>query len=102
MFTHKRSKPWFVGLIIVGITTVAARPQAAEAAGLLIADGGFGGVLEIREQQVNVTINNGVAVTEIEQIFLNTENRQVEALYTFPVPEGPRWPTSACGSRVSR
>ncbi len=56
------------------------------AAGLLVADGGFGGALEIKEQDVKVTINNGVAVTEVEQVFLNKENRIVEALYTFPVP----------------
>lgn len=61
---------------------------AAHAAGLLIADGGFGGVLEIREQDVRVTINNGVAVTQVEQVFRNTEDRVLEALYTFPVPKG--------------
>lgn len=61
---------------------------AANAAGLLIADGGFGGVLEIREQEVRVTINNGVAVTQVEQVFRNTEDRTLEALYTFPVPRG--------------
>lgn len=61
---------------------------AAHAAGLLIADGGFGGVLEIREQDVRVTINNGVAVTQVEQVFRNTEDRTLEALYTFPVPKG--------------
>ncbi|HEX5718915.1 MAG TPA: VIT and VWA domain-containing protein, partial [Thermoanaerobaculia bacterium] len=61
---------------------------AAHAAGLLIADGGFGGVLEIREQDVRVTINNGVAVTMVEQVFRNTEDRTLEALYTFPVPKG--------------
>ena len=66
---------------------LAAVPSAAGAAGLLIADGGFGGVLEIKEQDVHVTINNGVAVTEIDQVFVNTENRVVEALYTFPVPK---------------
>ena len=60
----------------------------APAAGLLIADGGFGGVLEIEEHAVKVTINNGIAVTEVEQVFVNTEDRQVEALYTFPVPKG--------------
>lgn len=58
------------------------------ASGLLVADGGFGGRLEIKEQDVRVTINNGIAVTEVNQIFLNTENRIVEALYTFPVPAG--------------
>ncbi|RIK84364.1 MAG: hypothetical protein DCC68_01400 [Planctomycetota bacterium] len=59
----------------------------AVAAGLLIADGGFGGVLEIKEQVVKVTINNGIAVTEVDQTFVNKENRVVEALYTFPVPK---------------
>jgi Ca-activated chloride channel family protein len=58
------------------------------AAGLLIADGGLGGVLEIKEHTVQVTINNGVAVTKVTQVFHNTEKRQVEALYTFPVPKG--------------
>ena len=58
----------------------------ASAAGLLVADGGIGGVLEIKQQDVRVTINNSIAVTQIDQVFLNTENRQVEALYTFPVP----------------
>lgn len=61
--------------------------QSAAAAGLLIADGGFGGVLTIKEHDVKVTINNGIAVTEVTQVFHNIENRQVEALYTFPVPK---------------
>ena len=60
----------------------------SEASGLLIADGGLGGVLEIKEHDVSVVINNGIAVTEVRQIFHNTEQRIVEALYTFPVPAG--------------
>lgn len=74
---------------LVTILTLLTLGQAgrSEAAGLLIADGGFGGVLEIKEHDVHVTINNGVAVTKITEIFHNTENRQVEALYTFPVPK---------------
>lgn len=66
----------------------AAGATLCPAAGLLIADGGDGGRLSIEEQTVQVTINNGVAVTEVEQVFRNTENRQVEALYVFPVPHG--------------
>ncbi len=58
------------------------------AAGLLIADGGLGGVLQIQEHDVHVTINNGIAVTQVTQVFHNMEKRQVEALYTFPVPRG--------------
>jgi Ca-activated chloride channel family protein len=74
-------------VLIAGSLVLAAGAQA-RAAGLLISDGGFGGVLEIDEHTVRVTINNGIAVTEVTQVFHNTENRQVEALYLFPVPKG--------------
>ncbi len=74
-----------IAISVVAISLLAA--CSAHGAGLLIADGGFGGVLKIEDQTVNVTINNGVAVTNVEQIFVNTEQRTVEALYTFPVPK---------------
>ena len=74
-----------IAALLLGLALLSGTAQAA---GLLIADGGFGGVLEIKEHAVHVTINNGIAVTRITQIFKNTENRQVEALYTFPVPKG--------------
>jgi Ca-activated chloride channel family protein len=74
--------------VLAALCLWAAVPTASRAAGLLIADGGFGGVLEVKEHQVQVTINNGIAVTKVTQVFHNTERRQVEALYTFPVPKG--------------
>ena len=77
--------------ILRGLSCAAALAVASHsthAAGLLVADGGFGGTLELKEHEVDVTINNGVAVTRVTQIFQNTEQRQVEALYTFPVPRG--------------
>ncbi len=74
-----------VAMALVLLAVAMAKP--ARAAGLLIADDGFGGVLKIKEHDVKVTINNSVAVTEVTQVFHNTENRQVEALYTFPVPK---------------
>lgn len=77
--------PALMTLVLTLVALFLARP--AGAAGLLIADGGFGGVLEIKEHDVKVTINNAIAVTEVTQVFHNTENRQVEALYTFPVPK---------------
>jgi Ca-activated chloride channel family protein len=73
---------------VAALLLVCSLGSPGRAAGLLIADGGFGGVLKIQEQDVQVTINNGVAVTEVSQVFLNTEKRMVEALYTFPVPNG--------------
>lgn len=70
------------------LALVAVAPPATSAAGLLIADGGLGGLLEIKEHDVAVTINDGIAVTKVTEVFHNTESRQVEALYTFPVPKG--------------
>jgi Ca-activated chloride channel homolog len=77
---------WATALSLLFFVSVGT-PQAS-AAGLLVATGGLGGKLKIVEQDVHVTINNGIAVTQIDQVFLNTENRIVEALYTFPVPNG--------------
>ncbi|HEY2586183.1 MAG TPA: VIT and VWA domain-containing protein [Tepidisphaeraceae bacterium] len=76
-----------VGLVCV-VVLMLFGPSRARAAGLLIADGGNGGLLQVKEHSVHVTVNNGIAVTEVTQVFQNTENRQVEALYTFPVPKG--------------
>ncbi len=85
--TARGSRTLLLGVAVAcAVATVTSSKQTADAAGLLVADGGFGGVLEIKEQDVRVTINNSIAVTQIDQVFVNTENRQVEALYTFPVP----------------
>ena len=85
--TDRKRKPFpqkFLALLL--LLCVPLLSTSALAAGLLIADGGLGGVLEIEEHEVRTTINNGIAVTHVTQVFRNTENRQVEALYTFPVP----------------
>ncbi len=85
---RKRHSPLLASALagLLGVMSLAAQP--AEAAGLLVADGGLGGVLEIEQHNVEVTINNGIAVTSVTQVFRNTEDRQLEALYTFPVPKG--------------
>ena len=75
-----------MALLLFAVMALSA--SLADAAGLLIADGGFGGVLKIKTHEAHVTVNNGIAVTRVTQVFENTEDRQVEALYTFPVPKG--------------
>ncbi|MFM7835849.1 MAG: VIT domain-containing protein, partial [Planctomycetaceae bacterium] len=79
---------WRVGVLLASLLLTAAGSKSASASGLLIADGGFGGVLQIEQHDVSVVINNGIAVTTVHQVFRNTELRVVEALYTFPVPAG--------------
>ena len=58
--------------------------QTSHAAGLMVSD--TGGLLDIEEHSVQVTLKDGIAVTRVTQIFRNTEDRVVEGLYTFPVP----------------
>jgi Ca-activated chloride channel family protein len=79
-------KPRNIGLVATLAATLLV--NSVQGAGMLIADGGLGGVLEIKEHTVEAMINNGIAVTTVTQVFHNTEQRQVEALYTFPVPKG--------------
>ena len=90
MNRRKNSVGYWVGLVAVAAAVLlgSTMTRVAHAAGMLIADGGLGGQLEIKQHDVRVTVNNGIAVTQVEQVFLNKENRVVEALYTFPVPNG--------------
>ena len=89
MKTSKRTLNRTLGGLVASLAlAVAVGPNPASAAGLLIADGGLGGLLEVKEHDVQVTLHNGIAVTKVTQVFHNTEKRQVEALYTFPVPKG--------------
>ena len=71
---------FFLGLLTAVCLLATFFSTTARAAGLLIADGGFGGKLEIVEHDVKVTVNNNIAVTQVTQIFENMEQRQVEAL----------------------
>lgn len=59
----------------------------AQAAGLLTPSNGSLPPLNLKEQRVNVVIEDGYAVTTVEQVFHNTHARDLEAIYSFPVPE---------------
>ncbi|MGB5292064.1 MAG: VIT and VWA domain-containing protein [Lysobacterales bacterium] len=43
--------------------------------------------LEIRQHHVNVVIEDGYAITTVEQSFANPHATDLEAIYSFPVPE---------------
>ncbi|MEW6677725.1 MAG: VIT and VWA domain-containing protein [Pseudomonadota bacterium] len=59
----------------------------AQAAGLLTPSDGSLPPLNLQEQHVKVVIEDGYAVTTVEQVFHNPHDRDLEAIYSFPVPE---------------
>ena len=44
--------------------------------------------LTIEYQRVNSTIENQIATTHIEQLFVNNNDQMLEGIYLFPLPEG--------------
>jgi hypothetical protein len=58
----KQTGGGWTGWIVLPAVLVMRGPPV-EASGLLIADGGLGGALEVKEHDVRVTINNGIAFT---------------------------------------
>lgn len=59
----------------------------AMAAGLLIPTDSSLPPLEIREHHVEVVIEDGYAITTVWQVFANPHGQDMEAVYSFPVPE---------------
>jgi len=57
------------------------------AAGLFTPTGSNLPNLEIRQHHVDVVIEDGYAITTVEQVFANPHGTDLEAIYSFPVPE---------------
>src|SRR5579872_3434848 len=64
----------------------AAAP--AQARGLLIPKEKAVPPLAMLNHHVNISIDDQVAITKVEQTFRNHTDRQLEATYIFPVPKG--------------
>ena len=60
---------------------------SSHAAGLLTPTHGSNGPLDIREHQVEVVIEDGYAITTVGQTFHNPQIQDLEAIYSFPVPD---------------
>jgi Ca-activated chloride channel homolog len=74
-------------LLFAGLIALAATFPSARAAGTLTVQGAAHTPIQIRSHQVNVTINNGFAQTEVLQTFFNSNAQDLEAIYAFPVPK---------------
>jgi len=71
--------------IVVVMTTLFAVPSFS--AGLLKPKDSGLPDLEIRDHKVKVVVENGYAITQVEQVFFNPTDKDLEAIYSFPVPE---------------
>ena len=71
--------------LLVGIGLLVG--ASAQAAGLLTPADGSLPALEIRDHRVQVVIEDGYAITTVEQTFHNPHAKDLEAIYSFPVPE---------------
>ena len=70
-----------LGIVLLGATT------SVMAAGLMTPVDSSKPALSIKSHHVDVTIEDGYAVTEVDQIFSNPHQQDLEATYSFPVPE---------------
>ena len=59
----------------------------SQAAGLLKPKTGDDSLISIKSHNVSVVINNGFARTEVDQIFINSGETDLEAIYSFPLPK---------------
>ena len=66
-----------VGIILLGATT------SVMAAGLMTPVDSSKPALSIKSHHVNVTIEDGYAITEIDQTFSNPNQQDLEAIYSF-------------------
>ena len=89
MCINKRNISHFkLSITLLGLLAVINLPGICHAAGLLKPVNNSGqNEVYMKNHQVNVTINNGYAKTEVIQIFANRGDQDLEAIYSFPVPK---------------
>jgi Ca-activated chloride channel family protein len=71
--------------VVAAVATVCIT-QGAEAAGLMTPVQGSLDELRIKQHHVSVVIEDGYAVTTVDQTFFNPHQQALEAVYSFPVP----------------
>lgn len=75
-------------LLAAGIWILCAFTSLpAYSAGLLTPASGNLPALDIQDHKVSVIIEDGYAITTVDQVFHNPHTQDLEAIYSFPVPE---------------
>ena len=76
------------GIITLIICISSLLFAKSEAAGLLTPVNSQHKTLEIKTHDVHILMQDGYAITQIDQIFFNANQQDLEAHYSFPIPEG--------------
>lgn len=76
-----------IALSLTALCIGAVWSTANYAAGLMTPTGSNFPNLEIMQHHVDVVIEDGYAITTVEQVFANPHGSDLEAIYSFPVPE---------------
>lgn len=77
----------FTTRILLSCLLILTGAGSALTAGLLTPSSGNLPSLEIKEHHVKVVIEDGYAITTVDQVFHNPHPTDLEAIYSFPVPE---------------
>lgn len=73
-------------IVAVALAVMMLR-SGAFGAGLLKPVNGNASDVFIKSHHVSVVINNGFAKTQVDQVFGNKSSRDLEAIYSFPIPK---------------
>lgn len=84
MTTKNHPQTWMSGLLLIAALLASGTSFAA---GLLTPQDGSLPPLAIKDHRVSVIIEDGYAITTVEQVFHNPHARDLEAIYSFPVPK---------------
>ena len=74
-------------VMAAALATGLAVSAPVMAAGLMVPVGDTGSGLKIQTHHVDVVIEDGYAITQVDQVFANPTGYDREALYRFPVPD---------------
>ena len=72
---------------VVAVSVLGLMLSPCFGAGLLKPVNGPVDTVFMKSHHVNVTVNNGFARTEVDQVFGNNTDQDLEAVYSFPLPK---------------
>jgi Ca-activated chloride channel family protein len=76
------------GLAAMGLAMAVGAMSNAFGSGMLIPKDESLPALAVKSQRVDIRVKDGVAATKVEQVFKNSVDRDLEAVFVFPLPPG--------------